>query len=116
MLWPYCLIEAGGYSKSQPAGAAALPILIAVGSPGWPFAARMGPRYRSHVPIGVGVGMLLGLRIGSDAAIGPTCAGDRGDGHRMAILVARDLVCAGSVEKTCRAGAVLNSAVSRIGG
>ena len=98
-----------------------LPILIALGSPVMgQFAARIGPRLPLTVgPIVVALGMLLGLRIGSDSgywidvlpAVAMRAAG-------MAILVAPlTSSVSGSVdEKHVALASGFNSAVSRIGG
>ena len=122
LLVPYVLIEAVGYSPVQ-AGMALLPlpILIALGSPVMgQFAARIGPRLPLTVgPIVVGLGMLLGLRIGSDSgywidvlpAVAVMAAG-------MAILVAplTSSVLGSVDEKHVALASGFNSAVSRIGG
>ena len=122
LLVPYVLIEVVGYSPVQ-AGMALLPlpILIALGSPVMgQFAARIGPRLPLTVgPIVVGLGMLLGLRIGSDSgywidvlpAVAVMAAG-------MAILVAplTSSVLGSVDEKHVALASGFNSAVSRIGG
>ncbi len=122
LLVPYVLIEAVGYSPVQ-AGMALLPlpILIALGSPVMgQFAARIGPRLPLTVgPVVVALGMLLGLRIGSDSgywadvlpAIAVMAAG-------MAILVAplTSSVLGSVDEKHVALASGFNSAVSRIGG
>ena len=122
LLVPYVLIEAVGYSPVQ-AGMALLPlpILIALGSPVMgQFAARIGPRLPLTVgPIIVALGMLLGLRIGSDSgywldvlpAVAVMAAG-------MAILVAplTSSVLGSVDEKHVALASGFNSAVSRIGG
>jgi EmrB/QacA subfamily drug resistance transporter len=122
LLVPYVLIEAVGYSPVQ-AGLALLPlpILIALGSPVMgQLAARIGPRLPLTVgPIVVGLGMLLGLRIGSDShywtdvlpAIAVMAIG-------MAILVAplTSSVLGSVDEKHVALASGFNSAVSRIGG
>ena len=122
LLVPYVLIEAVGYSPVQ-AGMALLPlpILIALGSPVMgQFAARIGPRLPLTIgPIVVGLGMLLGLRIGADSgywtdvlpAIAVMAAG-------MAILVAplTSSVLGSVDQKHVALASGFNSAVSRIGG
>ena len=122
LLVPYVLIEAVGYSPVQ-AGSTLLPlpILIALGSPVMgQFAARIGPRLPLTIgPIVVGLGMLLGLRIGADSgywtdvlpAIAVMAAG-------MAILVAplTSSVLGSVDEKHVALASGFNSAVSRIGG
>ncbi|HUE79459.1 MAG TPA: DHA2 family efflux MFS transporter permease subunit [Sphingomicrobium sp.] len=122
LLVPYVLIEAVGYSPVQ-AGMALLPlpILIALGSPVMgQLAARIGPRLPLTIgPIVVGMGMLLGLRIGSDSdywtdvlpAVAVMATG-------MAILVAplTSSVLGSVDEKHVALASGFNSAMSRIGG
>jgi predicted MFS family arabinose efflux permease len=122
LLVPYVLIEAVGYSPVQ-AGLALLPlpILIALGSPVMgQLAARIGPRLPLTIgPIVVGLGMLLGLRIGSDSPywtdVLPSMAVMA---LGMAILVAplTSSVLGSVDEKHVALASGFNSAVSRIGG
>lgn len=122
LLVPYVLIEAVGYSPVE-AGMALLPlpILIALGSPVMgQLAARIGPRLPLTIgPIVVGLGMLLGLRIGSDSPywsdVLPSMAVMA---LGMAILVAplTSSVLGSVDEKHVALASGFNSAVSRIGG
>jgi predicted MFS family arabinose efflux permease len=122
LLVPYVLISAAGYSPVE-AGLALLPlpILIAVGSPIMgQFAARIGPRLPLTVgPVVVGVGMLLGLRIGPHPfywlevmpAVSVMALG-------MAIAVAplTSSVLGSVAQKHVAMASGFNSAVARIGG
>lgn len=69
VLFPYVLIQAGGYSAME-AGAAMLPlpILIAAGSPLMgKLAARIGPRWPLTLgPVLVAAGFVLAVRIGAE--------------------------------------------------
>jgi EmrB/QacA subfamily drug resistance transporter len=122
LLVPYVLIEAAGYSPVE-AGLALLPlaILIAIGSPIMgQLAARIGPRLPLTVgPLVVGIGMLLGLRIGSHTSYWTNVlpsVGIMALGMAIAVAPLTSSVLGSVKEKHVALASGFNSAVARIGG
>jgi EmrB/QacA subfamily drug resistance transporter len=122
LLVPYVLISAAGYSPVE-AGLALLPlaILIALGSPIMgQLAARIGPRRPLTVgPIVVGVGMLLGLRIGARPSywmeVMPAVS-VMALGMAIAVAPLTSSVLGSVDQKHVAMASGFNSAVARIGG
>ena len=122
LLVPYVLISAAGYSPVE-AGLALLPlpILIAVGSPIMgQLAARLGARLPLTIgPIVVGVGMLLGLRIGSHPSywmeVMPAVS-VMALGMAIAVAPLTSSVLGSVDQKHVALASGFNSAVARIGG
>lgn len=122
LLVPYVLISAAGYSPID-AGLALLPlpILIAIGSPIMgQLAARIGPRLPLTIgPIVVGIGMLLGLRIGTHPSywreVMPAVA-VMASGMGIAVAPLTSSVLGSVDQRQVAMASGFNSAVARLGG
>ena len=122
LLVPYVLIEAAGYSPVE-AGLALLPlpILLTLGSPPMgQLAARIGPHWPLTIgPLVVGAGMLLGLKITSDASYWTTTLPAMtvmAAGMTIAVAPLTSSVLGSVDERHVGTASGFNSAVARTGG
>ena len=122
LLVPYVLIEAGGYSPVE-AGLALLPlpILLTIGSP---IMGQLAERTGPHVPLTIGPiaaagGMLLAIRIQSEASYWTTVLPAMtvmALGMAIAVAPLTSAVLGSVEEKHVAMASGFNSAVARIGG
>ena len=122
LLVPYVLIEAGGYSPVE-AGLALLPlpILLTFGSP---IMGQLSERIGPHLPLTIGpiiagAGMLLGLRIQSEASYWTTvlpAMAVMALGMAIAVAPLTSAVLGSVEEKHVAMASGFNSAVARVGG